>query len=198
MVRLDNSNGVAKMHVMSGFQQVVAYEGRAAVPLNFLIGGFKKVFFCQPRTFDLFGRVQVSFRYARSPLTEGHEPLQAYFRVLEFSGMLGSASLLVNRTTHPLKKGSHCTTAICRYCLCCPEWIMPGPTFAGAERPFGRLPVPSVFQMLHWAGNRPRCHALKLDYKFDVALYKIFCAQVWHTFVSHACAWCHVCGAMAQ
>ncbi len=39
--------------------QVVVYEGRAAVPMNALLGGFQKVFFCQPRTYDLFGRVQV-------------------------------------------------------------------------------------------------------------------------------------------
>ena len=39
--------------------QVVTYQGRAAVPLAPLLGGFRKSFFLQPRTLDLFGRVQV-------------------------------------------------------------------------------------------------------------------------------------------
>ncbi|EIE24458.1 hypothetical protein COCSUDRAFT_61884 [Coccomyxa subellipsoidea C-169] len=39
--------------------EVATFEGRAAVPLNSLFGGFRKLFFLQPRTFDLYGRVQV-------------------------------------------------------------------------------------------------------------------------------------------
>ena len=39
--------------------QVVRYHGRAAVPLPGLFGGFSKVFFVQPETFELYGRVQV-------------------------------------------------------------------------------------------------------------------------------------------
>jgi hypothetical protein len=40
--------------------QVVTYEGRAAVPLAPLLGGFQKAFFLQPRSLDLYGRVKVS------------------------------------------------------------------------------------------------------------------------------------------
>ena len=39
--------------------QVVTYEGRAAVPLAPLLGGFQKAFFLQPRSLDLLGRVKV-------------------------------------------------------------------------------------------------------------------------------------------
>ncbi|KAK9909479.1 hypothetical protein WJX75_002916 [Coccomyxa subellipsoidea] len=39
--------------------EVATYEGRAAVPLTSIFGGFRKLFFLQPRTFDLYGRVQV-------------------------------------------------------------------------------------------------------------------------------------------
>ena len=39
--------------------QVVRYRGRAAVPLPEVFGGFSKVFFVQPQTFELYGRVQV-------------------------------------------------------------------------------------------------------------------------------------------
>lgn len=40
-------------------RQVAVFEGRAAVPVASIAGGFRKVFFLQPGTFDLFGRVQV-------------------------------------------------------------------------------------------------------------------------------------------
>ena len=39
--------------------QVVRYQGRAAVPLPGVFGGFSKVFFVQPDTFELYGRVEV-------------------------------------------------------------------------------------------------------------------------------------------
>ena len=39
--------------------QVMRYRGRAAVPLPGVFGGFSKVFFVQPDTFELYGRVKV-------------------------------------------------------------------------------------------------------------------------------------------
>ena len=39
--------------------QIVSFRGRAAVPLPGLLGSFSKVFFAQPKTYELYGRVQV-------------------------------------------------------------------------------------------------------------------------------------------
>ena len=39
--------------------QVVRFQGRAAVPLPGLLGSFSKVLFAQPKTYELYGRVQV-------------------------------------------------------------------------------------------------------------------------------------------
>ena len=39
--------------------QIVRFQGRAAVPLPGLLGSFSKVFFAQPKTYELYGRVQV-------------------------------------------------------------------------------------------------------------------------------------------
>lgn len=49
-------------------EQVATFEGRAAVPLTSILGGFRKLFFLQPRTFDLYGRVQVDLPCAATPL----------------------------------------------------------------------------------------------------------------------------------
>ncbi|CAL5222355.1 g4707 [Coccomyxa viridis] len=54
--------------------EVVRYRGRAAVPLPGVFGGFSKVFFVQPDTFELYGRVEVQ----KGPLGDLLYPL--YFR----------------------------------------------------------------------------------------------------------------------
>ena len=57
-----------KLHQLSlhyCFMQVVRFQGRAAVPLPGLLGSFSKVFFAQPKTYELYGRVQVDSHVLR-------------------------------------------------------------------------------------------------------------------------------------
>ena len=60
-------------------EQVATYEGRAAVPLTSIFGGFRKLFFLQPRTFDLYGRVQVDLPCAATPLGATAQEISCMF-----------------------------------------------------------------------------------------------------------------------
>ena len=77
VVALDNSDVVQAISLtMSGCDtwQVVTYEGRAAVPLNAILGGFRKLFFLQPRTFEMYGRVQVGSFLLAAPASRAWKP----------------------------------------------------------------------------------------------------------------------------
>lgn len=127
------------------------YLGRAAVPLPGAFGGFSKVYFVQPETYELYGRVQVPPLHTndcKRSLCPGMKHRN--------SGCVSHSMVVV---LHPLRPSPHMVI------LCCCTVALPDActqlalnTFiAGAQGATGRPSVSVVLQVQCWALQHPRC-----------------------------------------